>query len=317
MRKNKKIIVVGAGLAGAVAARSLCNAGHEVIVYEKSDKPGGLCRDDLGYQMYGPHMFHTNSKKMLAVMAGRQMWHAARLEVACLTASLHGLPAANPIMDEYTRKAWGLKAGDPPPVAVKKRMAKIKPGRYPGYHSGSKFSGIPSCGFTGAISRLFNMPGIRVLFCEYSATSGDADADHIVWTAPADELIFKCVRPLKWMGRKFAFHPGSLPVMQINYSTPLIPQLRCWDSNMICRFAYERRMVGMEFAAPAEESGKFYPVRDPQSIKDHALIEAQAAKLGIILCGRGGKYRYMDMAETMLDTLKTLKKWGLADESYI
>jgi UDP-galactopyranose mutase len=65
----KKIIsVVGAGFSGAVIARELANAGHEVIVHERRAHIGGNSyteRDKITGVMlhvYGPHIFHTSDE---------------------------------------------------------------------------------------------------------------------------------------------------------------------------------------------------------------------------------------------------------------
>jgi glutamate synthase (NADPH/NADH) small chain len=42
LRTGKKVAVVGSGPAGLAAAQQLCRAGHSVVVYEKSDRIGGL-----------------------------------------------------------------------------------------------------------------------------------------------------------------------------------------------------------------------------------------------------------------------------------
>jgi glutamate synthase (NADPH/NADH) small chain len=43
-RTGKKVAVVGSGPAGLAAAQQLCRAGHDVTVYEKADRIGGLLR---------------------------------------------------------------------------------------------------------------------------------------------------------------------------------------------------------------------------------------------------------------------------------
>jgi glutamate synthase (NADPH/NADH) small chain len=43
-RTGKKIAIVGSGPAGLAAAQQLCRAGHSVVVYEKTDRIGGLLR---------------------------------------------------------------------------------------------------------------------------------------------------------------------------------------------------------------------------------------------------------------------------------
>ena len=44
LRTGKKVAIVGSGPAGLAAAAQLNKAGHQVTVYERADKPGGLLR---------------------------------------------------------------------------------------------------------------------------------------------------------------------------------------------------------------------------------------------------------------------------------
>ena len=67
--EGKKAIVVGAGLSGAAAARTLADRGFSVQVYEKTEKLAGNCYDEpdengIIIQRYGPHIFHTKNKEV-------------------------------------------------------------------------------------------------------------------------------------------------------------------------------------------------------------------------------------------------------------
>lgn len=59
------VLIVGAGLFGAVLAERLSNCGKKVLIIEKEEKPGGTVATDviqnITVHLYGAHIFRTNS----------------------------------------------------------------------------------------------------------------------------------------------------------------------------------------------------------------------------------------------------------------
>ncbi len=67
MAKDKRVLIIGAGFAGATAARLLAENGCQIEVIEKRDQAGGNCYDEktacgITIHRYGPHIFHTNNQ---------------------------------------------------------------------------------------------------------------------------------------------------------------------------------------------------------------------------------------------------------------
>jgi UDP-galactopyranose mutase len=65
-----RILVVGAGFAGAVHARELAEAGFEVDVIDKRPHIAGNCFDyvhrcGVRVHNYGPHLFHTSNQRVV------------------------------------------------------------------------------------------------------------------------------------------------------------------------------------------------------------------------------------------------------------
>jgi len=63
---GKKVAVVGSGPAGLAAAQQLCRAGHSVVVYEKSDRIGGLLRYGIPQFKLEKHIIDRRLEQMSA-----------------------------------------------------------------------------------------------------------------------------------------------------------------------------------------------------------------------------------------------------------
>lgn len=79
--KSFDFVIVGAGFAGAVCAQQLAEGGASVLVVEKRAHIGGNaydCRDSAGVLIhpYGPHIFHTNSARVVEYLSRFTEWRA-------------------------------------------------------------------------------------------------------------------------------------------------------------------------------------------------------------------------------------------------
>lgn len=74
-------LIVGAGFAGSTIARSLADAGRKVHLIDQRPHIAGNAFDELDAQgvlvhRYGPHIFHTNSKRVWQFLSRFTEWRA-------------------------------------------------------------------------------------------------------------------------------------------------------------------------------------------------------------------------------------------------
>lgn len=80
-------IIIGCGFAGAVIARELAEKNNKkVLIIEQRDHIGGNCydtEDEYGILIhsYGPHIFHTNDKKVYEFLSRFTKWYNYSHEV--------------------------------------------------------------------------------------------------------------------------------------------------------------------------------------------------------------------------------------------
>lgn len=93
-----ELVVVGAGFAGATVARQAADAGWKVRVVDKRPHIGGNaydCLDEHGVLIhpYGPHIFHTNAKRIIEHLSRFTDWRFYEHRVlAQVDAQLYPIP---------------------------------------------------------------------------------------------------------------------------------------------------------------------------------------------------------------------------------
>ena len=80
----EKVLVIGAGLSGAVIARYFAEQGRHINVWEKRYHIAGNMfdyEDEHGFlvQKYGPHTFHTKKRELYEYMCHYEDWQDYKL----------------------------------------------------------------------------------------------------------------------------------------------------------------------------------------------------------------------------------------------
>ena len=102
------IVVVGAGLSGAVMAREFAEQGKKVLVIEKRNHIGGNCYDEKNaygilVHRYGPHLFHTDNKEVVDYLSRFCEWEPYQHRVL---ASIDGTKVPLPFSFASIRKLF-------------------------------------------------------------------------------------------------------------------------------------------------------------------------------------------------------------------
>ena len=104
-------LIVGAGFAGSVLAERLaCAANQKILLVEQRDHIGGNAydyynKDGILIHKYGPHIFHTNSRKVFDYLGHFTPWRPYEHRVL---ASVDGLLVPIPINLNTINRLYGL-----------------------------------------------------------------------------------------------------------------------------------------------------------------------------------------------------------------
>ena len=114
---TRHILIAGAGFSGAVAARTLAEAGHRITVFESRDHVAGNChtaRDPetgVMVHVYGPHIFHTGDAEVWEYVRRFGAFEAYRHRVQTTVGGrVYGLPMNLMLINQFFGTAMGPDA---------------------------------------------------------------------------------------------------------------------------------------------------------------------------------------------------------------
>lgn len=322
-------IVVGSGLTGATIARTLADAGREVVVLERRAAVGGNVRDavhepsGIRYHCHGPHYFRTNSDRIWEWAQRFAPFY--RFEARVLI-SLDGRLLRWPlrdadkhlrqrIEDAYNLKMWGTADV---PREISQRV-EVRRDEADERLKTDKHQGLPRGGYSAWMEEVLRDVPV-VLNYPFYREHGLRAKRRMIYTGPIDELFacdegrlrYRCQRRrLHWLpGRKS--HWQLAPQINTPEGNPWGASdelLRSIEWNWLSESSERAWSNGslMTFEAP-DDPRTFdeaeYPFNDEANKALAARYRERALAAGIVPCGRLGSYRYLDMDAAIGAALK-------------
>ena len=320
--------VVGAGICGLTAARKLAEAGKRVLVIERSNQIGGLCKEGhyrgTRFSIFGPHIFHTDDEEVWKFLSKFTEWtyfnSAVYVKSFCkgrlwsipidnseVTSEFHELLLKSYLYDDYNRKMWGdhveLVASN-----SLKRLNYSSPLDHRYFKD--KYQAFPTHGYNQMFSNMTDIKTMSVL-TGTAFKKDDCDPDTpIIYTGRIDKLVWRNDLPFMSMGFEGKVD-GDFPWSD-KYGVITFPQdydfIRSHSSKILYQQDTKHDIVGYEY--PRRSGPECYPLRYKESIALYEEIEKKLKEIypNVIPAGRAGEFKYYNMDESVRSGLDAANK---------
>jgi len=323
-----EVLVIGAGLAGCSAAAKLRELGVNVVVWEATDDIGGLCADSFNAGSYvqwgGPHFFHT---KYHDVWEWVNRWErfVMKLHYVGILVEKKVVPLPfNERSDEilgarwsdeqilnycfkpYSEKMWG-KSWEALPENITRRVMQRNKG-YDCRYFNTPWQGVPVNGYTNMMANM--LEGVTVEM-NHTATILDIERWNgpVIYTGIVDSLMdFKFgVLPYRGVRVTIANPAKSYVPDMAGAHAVKIPNV---GDDTLCIANYSEFCSRAETLPPTYgvvladgENSRTYPLRTAESERIYSQY-ANVIPQNVILAGRQGGYRYLNMDEAILSGIR-------------
>lgn len=330
-----RILVVGAGLAGSTAARSLAEAGHHVSVIDARSHVAGNAHDHVNehgirVHTYGAHIFHTSNDRAWEWLSRFTEWLPYQHKIKAQLAD--GTLVPFPINDEtlahvpadrvidvffrpYTEKMWGVPMDSIDDTVLDRVRSRSNPEGL--YFPHDRHQALPKDGYESMMQRMLYHPRIRVTLGTKFDRAMEADHDHVFNCMPIDEYFDHHLGELPYRSIKFTHvhlpMAQAFPASVINF-THRGPQTRVIEWKHMPGHGTNDSMTTITYETPCDyrDNGmeRYYPVKDTDG-RNRELYKRYAALVPpkMTFIGRCGQYVYIDMDQAVSSSLATAERF--------
>ena len=331
-----KILVVGAGFAGAVIARECAEAGHVITVIDQRDHIAGNAYDyidenGIRIHKYGPHLFHTNNKSVIDWMSKFTEWTEYQHKVKAqlddgryvtlpVNKETKEIVGEENVLDiffrPYTYKMWGKTLDELNPAIINR--VPIRDDDNELYFPNDEYQQMPKDGYTKMFAKIYDHENIEVQLETSFDYWMEGDYDYVFNSMPIDQYFGNRHGELPY--RSIKFHNVTLnqtrvlPTGTVNF-THDGPFTRVTEWKNIANHGTNDYKTVLTYEEPCDYKDnnmeRYYPVQDVEGTNRDTYKKykdmVDESKMQFI--GRCGQYVYIDMHMAVSGALATARKF--------
>lgn len=322
-----KILVVGAGFAGAVVAREMADRGHVVDVIDRRNHIAGNAFDEIDQHgvrvhRYGPHLFHTSNQRVIDWLNRFTEWTPyehrilARLPNGTYvpfppnlnTLDVVGQDEIWPVLFEpYSRRMWG-KYFDELHASVIDRV-KIRQDRDDRAFRDC-FQALPKHGYAAMFNNILDHANISVQLSTVFDHKMEPDYDHVYNSMAIDEYYDYRFGPLPYRSILFETKREALglPASTVNFTVDS-QYTRVTEWRRLPNHGASDGMTTLTYEQPCDwrDTGeRHYPIIT-ESNRSLYIRYRNIPNSITTFIGRCGGYIYLDMHQVISTTLNLIR----------
>ena len=331
-----KILVVGAGFAGAVIARECAEAGHVITVIDQRDHIAGNAYDyidenGIRIHKYGPHLFHTNNKAVIDWMSKFTEWTEYQHKVKAqlddgryvtlpVNKETKEIVGEENVLDiffrPYTYKMWGKTLDELNPAIINR--VPIRDDDNELYFPNDEYQQMPKEGYTKMFEKIYDHENIEVQLETSFDYWMEGDYDYVFNSMPIDQYFGNRHGELPY--RSIKFHNVTLnqtrvlPTGTVNF-THDGPFTRVTEWKNIANHGTNDYKTVLTYEEPCDYKDnnmeRYYPVQDVEGTNrdTYKKYKDMVDDFKMQFIGRCGQYVYIDMHMAVSGALATARKF--------